>query len=242
MAERYPTEDVSADKTEPRPVSLSLILSDFVLVERFRGFYEDGHRYTEVESAHMPFINGKWKYDKGSPKLTLLGNEIEPGDLHISPTSSRDDTKRSHIDHEYVVIYMMENVFRPLSLAIQCRDIEEALLRASAETNDVLDGRYKLLFGRIEIVHRPVAQSEAPAAAQEAPTAGQSEAEANKRIERKLDFFGEILCFLIGILAGIFANNGVIRLGFSDLTGCLAGLAAFAVVGAVTWQRFLRGR
>jgi hypothetical protein len=176
--------DVSTNEIEVRPASLRLMLSDFVLIDTFRGFYDFGHRDMGEEPAHKPLINAKWQYDWQSDKLTLHGQEIDPGTLQIAPTSNRDDTERSHVDHEYFIIYMMQEIFEPLFAAIQRDDIEKAVLVLSAEPHDKVDDRFRLVFGNIELTHRQAIQSETPK---------ESISDVTKRLER-------VLYLIVGLL------------------------------------------
>jgi len=62
------------------------------------------------------------------------------------------------------------------------------------------------------------------------------------RIERKLNYFGEIVCGGIGLAAGYAAYKIVSNdWGFSHWIGGLAGVAAFAFVGAAAWRGFKDG-
>jgi hypothetical protein len=62
------------------------------------------------------------------------------------------------------------------------------------------------------------------------------------RIERRLNFFGEIVCFTLGLGAGYMAYKFVSSdLGLSDWIGGVAGFATFAFLGAATWREFRKG-
>ena len=62
------------------------------------------------------------------------------------------------------------------------------------------------------------------------------------RIERKLNFFGEIVCCAIGLGARYRAYKFVSSdLGLGDWIGGLAGFATFAFLGAATWREFRKG-
>ena len=62
------------------------------------------------------------------------------------------------------------------------------------------------------------------------------------RIERKLNFFGEIACGVIGVGAGYMAYKLVSSdLGFGDWIGGLAWFATCAFVGAAAWRGFRKG-
>jgi hypothetical protein len=61
-------------------------------------------------------------------------------------------------------------------------------------------------------------------------------------IERKLNFFGEIFCGVIGLGAGYVAYKLVSSdLGLGDGIGVPAGFATFVFVGAAMWRRFRKG-
>jgi hypothetical protein len=146
------------DAAQGKPTYLRLTLSDFTIMDRFRGFYEYGERYLESKPEYRAIINAKWKYDSGSEKLLLHGNEIKPQIVQFLPTTNRIDTERSCADDQFLVIYMMEDVFWQLVNVIRRGDIERAILILRAEPHRKLADRLSLIFGNIDITHKELAE------------------------------------------------------------------------------------
>jgi hypothetical protein len=151
-------QDPPPGAAESKPAYLRLALSDFTVIDLFRGFYEHGERYLEFEPEHRAIINAKWKHDWHSEKLFLDGHEIEPHIVQFALTANREDTEKSRADHEFLVVYMMKDVFWPLVKVIQRGDIERATLILRAEPHDKLDDRLRLVFGNLEITHKELAE------------------------------------------------------------------------------------
>jgi hypothetical protein len=58
-------------EVESKPRHLTLALSDFSLIEGFRGFYERGGGDYEVEPRHSVAIRAKWRHVASSEKIFL---------------------------------------------------------------------------------------------------------------------------------------------------------------------------
>jgi len=145
--------------TDSKAASLRLALSDFVVIDRFQGFYEYGRRDRENKQGHTAIINAKWKHGLQSDKIFLSGMEITTEAIvQFIPTTDRADTERSWADQEALVVFMMEDVFWPLVKAVQRSDVQQVILTLRAEPHEQLDDRLHLVFGNIEISHKNITE------------------------------------------------------------------------------------
>jgi hypothetical protein len=150
-------QDVPPRTPDSKPANLRLALSDFEVIDIFQGFYEYGLHHHETKAGHKAIINAKWKHGLQSDNILLNGKEITPeAVVQFLLTRDCEDTKRSWADHEFLVIYLIEDVFWPLVKAVQRDDIELARLILRAEPYDQLADRLRLVFGNLEITHKEI--------------------------------------------------------------------------------------
>jgi hypothetical protein len=143
-------------EVESKPRHLTLALSDFSLIEGFRGFYEGGGGDYEVEPRHSVAIRAKWRHVASSEKIFLAGDEIDPETTFVffSAASSKDSADKSHASHHGLSVYLIEDVFSALIDTVVRGDIKEAMAWVRTEPRDSVWGP-RLLFGELETIsHR----------------------------------------------------------------------------------------
>jgi hypothetical protein len=148
-------EKRQARSLETSPLRLRLTLTDFTVIESFRGLYEFGSRLIEGEPGHGAFIRAQSRYARDSDKIPGQ-EEFGPNIVELLLAKDGTYSKYDRVLDQSFVIYLVTEIFLPLLEAVRRNDIEDADVMLEAEPHEEHENVLRLIFGTIRIRYAPV--------------------------------------------------------------------------------------